>query len=223
MKPPLPQLHTPDAARREREVLAAVRFLHAQGWTPATSSNFSYRHPGQPDAFFISLSGKDKGELAEGEFIPVNFIGQPLGDSPHRPSAETLLHALVYEKLPQVGTVLHTHSGNGTVVSKLYEVQGVLPIGNFEILKGLEGIRTHETEIPVPVFPNDQDMPRLAAHIKTWWESRHNPPYGFLLAGHGLYTWGETPAQARRHVEVFEFLFDCILKLRSHGYPDFTG
>lgn len=214
------QLRTDAAIAREREVLAAANFLHRQGWTPATSSNFSYRHPERPDVFFISISSKDKGELTEGEFIPVDFQGRPLAETPHKPSAETLLHALVYANLPQTGVVLHTHSVNGTVLSKLFEKQGGLTIGNFEILKGLEGIKTHEAEIFLPVFPNDQDMTRLAARIRDWWQGREMPPYGFLLAGHGLYTWGETSAQARRHVEVFEFLFDCILKLRSHGHTD---
>ena len=206
----------------EQQLVEVIRFLHRQGWTPATSSNFSYRHPVHSDSFFISLSGKDKGALEPGEFIPVDIQGQGVGQSQGKPSAETLLHALVYRKLPETGFVLHTHSVNGTVLSKLYEASGSLLLRDFEILKGLEGIQTHQTELSLPVFPNDQDMSRLAERIEKAWDAGDRAPYGFLLAGHGLYAWGRTPAEARRHVEVFEFLFECILQLRSHGYPDYS-
>ena len=117
--------------------------------------------------------------------------------------------------------VLHTHSVNGTVLSKLYEHPGGLCLKDFEILKGLEGVCTHATEIWLPIFPNAQDIAQLAREAEIELR-KHQPVYGFLLAGHGLYTWGETPAQAKRHAEVFEFLFACILQLRSHGYADYS-
>jgi methylthioribulose-1-phosphate dehydratase len=138
-----------------------------------------------------------------------------------RPSAETLLHALVYRQFPEARFVLHTHSVNGTVLSKLYEQAGGIELKQFEMLKGFEGIKTHDTQIWLPIFSNAQDMVALSAEIEPEL-AQYKPIYGFLLAGHGLYTWGETASQAKRHAEVFEFLFDAILKLRSHGYPDYS-
>jgi methylthioribulose-1-phosphate dehydratase len=82
------------------------------------------------------------------------------------------------------------------------------------MLKGLEGIRTHETTIDVPVFQNSQDMTELSVRIRkvlqpsSGSESESRPLHGFLLAGHGLYTWGKSLAEARRHIEIFEFLFE---------------
>lgn len=205
-------------------VTEVIAFLHARGWTPATSSNFSCRTAPTSPLFSVSVSGLDKGCLTADDFILVDGQGQPVDSARQslKPSAETLLHALIYQQFPQANVVLHTHSVNGTVLSKLYEQQHGLWLCDFEILKGLEGIKTHQAEVWLPIFSNAQDMQGLSADILA--ELHQKPPvYGFLLAGHGLYTWGDTAAQAKRHVEVFEYLFEAILTLRAHGYFDATG
>jgi methylthioribulose-1-phosphate dehydratase len=200
-----------------------IHFLHARGWTPATSSNFSCRLPEGRSGFSVSVSGLDKGAFSAQDFIDVDFTSQVIRpEQAHlRPSAETQLHALVYQTETSAQVVLHTHSVNATVLSRLYEPEKGIALKEFEVLKGLEGVQTHQTEIWLPIFSNAQDMTALSTQIKTAW-TEHHPIYGFLLAGHGLYTWGATLAQAKRHVEVFEFLFECILKLRLHGYPDYS-
>jgi methylthioribulose-1-phosphate dehydratase len=38
--------------------------------------------------------------------------------------------------------------------------------------------------------------------------------HGFLLAKHGLYTWGRDLAEARRHIEIHEFLFEVVARSR---------
>ncbi|WP_303673449.1 methylthioribulose 1-phosphate dehydratase [Vampirovibrio chlorellavorus] len=215
--------HLPPQAQRLESLTEVIHFLHARGWTPATSSNFSCRLPEGQAGFSVSVSGLDKGSFRAQDFLDVDFNGQIIRpEQAHcRPSAETLLHALVYQKFPDTQVVLHTHSVNGTVLSKLYEAEKGLLLKEFEVLKGLEGIATHQAELRLPIFSNHQDMTVLAAQIEPVLREQ-TPVYGFLLAGHGLYTWGNTLAQAKRHVEVFEFLFECILKLRSHGYPDYS-
>ena len=218
----MPTLSQPNTETQPRleTLVQTVRFLHAQGWTPATSSNFSLRSSEKAgfEGFLISVSGLDKGQLTPADFLPVDETGNVTDtEKAHiKPSAETLLHGWVYKNFPQAGVVLHTHSVNGTVVGKLHQKQGVLTFTDFEILKGLEGIKTHEAEVTIPVLPNHQDMGVLVKQLDDWYQQNKNRPlYGFLLAGHGLYSWGETPAQAQRHIEVFEFLFDCLIKLKS--------
>jgi methylthioribulose-1-phosphate dehydratase len=206
-----------------QQLIEAIHFLHAHGWTPATSSNFSCRTSESAPGFWISISGLDKEALNPNDFIVVDYAGQIINkEQAHiRPSAETLLHALIYRLYPQAKVVMHCHSVNGTVLSKLYETEQGLWLKNFELLKGFEGIKTHDTQIWLPIFPNAQDMECLAQQVEKEclnWKLL----YGFMLAGHGLYTWGETVAQAKRHVEVFEFLFEAILKLRSYGYSDYS-
>ena len=196
-------------AQRAAEIVANTRELSALGWTPATSSNFSMRLDERHAA--ITVSGRDKGRLTEADIMVVDFAGQPVATT-HRPSAETLLHTQLYARFPDVGCVLHTHSRTQTVSSRLFAGQGHVRLEGYELLKAFAGNQTHEMAIDVPVLPNTQDMPALAAQVEGLLDA--GPLWGYLIDGHGLYAWGKDMAEARRHLEAFEFLFACELDLR---------
>lgn len=196
------------------EIIVNVRELAAQGWTPATSSNFSHRLDDRHAA--ITVSGRDKGKLREDDIMVVDFDGQAVG-SQHRPSAETLLHTQLYRRFPDVGCILHTHSRSQTVASRLFARQGHVRLAGYELLKAFSGNTTHDTTIDVPVLPNSQDMPALAAQVEQLLDA--GPLWGYLIDGHGLYAWGQDMAQARRHLDAFEFLLDCELSLRALCAP----
>jgi len=150
----------------------------------------------------------------EADIMVVDFDGKAVG-SDHRPSAETLLHTQLYRRYPEIGCVLHTHSLVQTVASRLFAGAGHVRLEGFELLKAFHGNSTHEMAIDVPVFANTQDMPTLAAQVDALLDSQ--PLWGYLIDGHGLYAWGRTMAEARRHLEAFEFLFAAELELRKLG------
>ena len=192
------------------EIITNVRELAAAGWTPATSSNFSRRLDDRHAA--ITVSGRDKGKLTENDIMVVDWDGKAVG-SDHRPSAETLLHTQLYARYPEIGCVLHTHSQNQTIASRLYSGKGVVRLDGFELLKAFRGNETHETEVLVPVLPNSQDMHTLAAQVDALLDRQ--PMWGYLIDGHGMYAWGRDMPEARRHLEAFEFLLGCELELRK--------
>ena len=205
-----------------RAALCAVgREFHSRGWSLGTSSNYSVVAGRNPLEILITASGKDKSALTREDFVAVDSSGQLLQDheaNGRKSSAETLLHCLIAGSLPDVGAILHTHSIWGTILSRqalaTQQTRGAIQIEGYEMLKGLEGITTHDTTINVPVFQNSQDMVELSDRIREVLISSDGGPsevlshHGFLLSGHGLYTWGRTLAEARRHIEIFEFLFE---------------
>jgi methylthioribulose-1-phosphate dehydratase len=77
------------------------------------------------------------------------------------------------------------------------------------MLKGLEGVRTHEHREWLPIVENDQDMARLSGVVRGMLDE-YPEIHGFLLRGHGLYTWGTDLQQAIRHVEILEFLLELV-------------
>jgi len=182
--------------------------LAARGWVPATSGNFSHRLDDRHAA--ITVSGRDKGRLQESDIMVVDQNGQAVG-SPHRPSAETLLHTRLYARFPHIHCVLHTHSLTQTIASRLYAAQGYVLLHDYEMLKALSGYNTHATAFKLPVFANTQDMKVLSAQVDAALDK--TPMWGYLIAGHGLYAWGEDMAQARRHLEAFDFMLECELAL----------
>ena len=197
-------------ATRADEIVANTRELAALGWTPATSSNFSLRLDDRHAA--ITVSGRDKGRLTRDDIMVVDLEGRPVATG-QRPSAETLLHTQLYARIPEIGCVLHTHSRTQTVASRLYAADGRIHLEGWELLKAFHGNDTHEAAIDVPVLPNTQDMPALAAQVEALLDTQCL--WGYLIDGHGLYAWGRDMAEARRHLDAFEFLFACEMDLRT--------
>lgn len=202
--------HTETEFAKQAEALVrAGRFAHNQGWVPATSGNFSARLDEKTMA--ITVSGRHKGELGMDDIMTADMEGRSL-DAGKRPSAETLLHTQLYRRFPNAGAVLHTHSMNATLISRL--CSGEVVLEDYELLKAFEGIDTHESTLVVPVFANDQDIPRLAQRVDTYMDT-HPRVHGYLIQGHGLYTWGRDVKTVMHYLEAFEYLFACELRLRE--------
>ena len=182
------------------------RDFHIRGWVLGTSGNFSTVMSRKPLKLLITASSVSKGDIRPADVLVIGANGKPVGKPGGRPSAETALHVAVVQSR-NAGAVLHTHSVWSTILSELYSPECGLWLSGFEMLKGLEGVRTHEHREWVPVLENDQDISALARRVET--VLQQSPAiHGFLLRGHGLYTWGDDLAQARRHVEIFEFLLE---------------
>ncbi len=188
------------------ELIEIGRLLHLRGWLPASGGNLSVRL--EDERVLITASGSHKGHLTREDFVVVNLKGEILEGS-KKPSAETELHLLVYRLFPQVKSVLHVHSMNSTLISRLTRED--IRLEGYELLKAFEGIKSHETIICVPVFENSQDMEELSKKIEK--KLREEKVYGFLLRSHGLYTWGKSIREAYIRLEAFEFLFECELRL----------
>lgn len=195
---------TPEEARTQ--LLAAGREINQHGWVPATSGNFSCRLA-QGD-IAITVSGRHKGRLQDADIMTINARGESLDGK--KPSAETALHVQLYNWRADIGAVLHTHSPNSTVLSRL---GGDVLLQNYELFKAFSGQRSHDQSLRVPVFANDQNMERLASKVGVVLDDLVLP--GYLIAGHGLYAWGCDVDEAMRHVEAFEFIFQCELETRK--------
>ncbi len=188
------------------------RALHARGWALGTSGNFSAVVRREPLVLAISRSGVDKGDLSARDILEVDGEGVPLG-SAGRPSEETTVHLTVVRERG-AGSVLHTHSVWGTLLSEAAADAGELVLRGYEMLKGLSGVRTHEHTERLPVLENTQDYGRMSRDVRAAL-AEYPRAHGLLLRGHGLYTWGRDVPEARRHVEVLEFLFEVVGRLHA--------
>lgn len=195
-----------------------VRDLAAQGWCQGTGGNFSATLSREPLRLLITRSGIHKRHLAPEDLMIVGPGGKAAEGETAKPSAEAALHTVIVERTG-AASVLHVHSVANTLLGEHFAARGGFNLRGYEMLKGLEGITTHEAEVFVPVLRNSQDMPALAEEVDRLLAERPGT-HGFLLAGHGLYTWGETLDQAHRHVEIFEFLFECAAR-RTEFEPFF--
>ncbi len=195
------------------ELIECGRDFHRRGWSLGTSSNYSVVIDSEPLTLLMTGSGFDKGRLQPDHFVIVDENAESLDEAFPKPSAEALLHTALAKH--GAGAVLHTHSVAATVLSEHFLNDGVLRISGYEMLKGLSGITTHESEAVIEIYPNTQDIASLASAIESRLTDPANPlRHGFLMAGHGLYTWGADIAAARRQIEVLEFLFEVVTQKR---------
>jgi methylthioribulose-1-phosphate dehydratase len=201
-------LKTDEFYSKADELIAAGRFIDSKGWVPATSGNFSARLSDGNIA--ITVSGRHKGHLKPDDIMLIDSQGHSLDGQ--KPSAETLLHTSLYQRYPHIQAVLHPHSINATLVARLFKDKIVLE--NYELLKALAGIDTHDTRITIPIFANDQNIPRLAAVVDDYL-NKQGDIHAYVIAGHGFYTWGASVTDTLRHLEALEFLFDCEIRLQG--------
>ncbi|MFZ0746876.1 MAG: methylthioribulose 1-phosphate dehydratase [Terracidiphilus sp.] len=196
-----------DSSATEIDALCATaRWCYGQGWVPATSGNFSVRpFASSRGRILITPSGMDKGALTPGDLLEIDMEGRAVG--PVAPSAETGLHTVLYHKRPEANAILHVHSVWNTLLSDRFAPMGWVTLEGFELLKALGGVTTHAYLERVPILDNSQNYEELSAQLgETLGE--HPRAHGFLLSRHGLYTWGKSVAEARRHLEALEFLFE---------------
>jgi len=207
---------SPTRAALAAKLATLGREFHSRRWALGTSGNYSAVLRRQPVRLLITSSGLDKSALRANDFLEIDQQARVVRGR-GKPSAETFLHLAVV-RARNAGCVLHTHSIWSTLLSERYAGQGGLAITGYEMLKGLQGVKTHAHREWIPIFANDQDISTLAGRVEA--ELCRDPAsHGFLLGGHGLYTWGEELAEARRHVEIFEFLFE-VAGRREFGPPN---
>ncbi len=179
-----------------------------------TSGNFSAVVTKTPLRLAITTSGVDKGLLTVRDIVEIDGHGAVVAGS-GKPSAEASLH-LTIARTRGAGAVLHTHSFWSTILSDGAADQGGLAIEGYEMLKGLVGVRTHDHREWLPILENTQDWAAAAPLVEATLAERPDA-HGFLIRRHGLYTWGRDLAEAKRHVEILEFLFDVMG--RKRGMP----
>lgn len=195
-----------------KEKLAEViRSYHHKGWSPATSTNYSFRLEDDLNKIYVSKSGIDKSQFTENDFMEVDFEGKPYPEFEGiRPSAETLIHCKLYQLFPEMRCIVHSHS----IYSVLHSAvnQDSVSLEGYEVLKGFEGIKTHEVQVELPIFDNDQDMLRFSNELEKSKERLQVP--AFIMRKHGTYAWGRSLFEAKRHLETAEYLLEVEWKLR---------
>lgn len=191
------------------------RQCYARGWVLGTSGNFSAVARRNPLTLAITTSGVDKGLLEPSQIVEIDAQGRVVRGS-GKPSAEATLHlAIVRARGLEAGAVLHTHSIWSTILSEAAsDAAGGLAIEGYEMLKGLDGVRTHEHREWLPVVENTQDWSAAAPGIEARLRE-HADVHGFLIRRHGLYTWGRDLVEAKRQLEILEFLFEVMGRKRG--------
>jgi methylthioribulose-1-phosphate dehydratase len=192
----------------------AARFAD-NGWMRGTAGNLSLVLSRDPLRLAVTASGLDKSELTERDVVLVDGAGKSAdADDPRRPSAESGLHAHIAARTG-AQAIFHVHAIDAVIAGQLWP-DGV-EISDLEMLKGI-GHPAHDVTVTIPVIANDQDMAVEAARFDAVYaDPTADVPEvpALIVAGHGMYAWGATPAAARHHLEIAEWLLRYQVGIRA--------
>lgn len=187
----------------KENLVEAIKLYNQKGWSPATSTNYSFK---KNDQIWITRSGIDKSEVVENDFITVNKFGESTGEfSEIKPSAETQIHCDIYSLFPEATVILHSHGKYPVLVSS--KLNDFIEFEGFEIQKGFAGQVTHDATVHIPIIENHQEMSFFSKCLRERKEELLNSC--FVIRKHGTYAWGKNLFEAKRHLETLDYLCEC--------------
>jgi len=195
------QLKQMSSSQLKIELTETIRHYNSKGWSPATSTNYSFKD--DTGIIWVSKSGIDKAQFDVSDFLTITKGGIACGEFEGiKPSAETLIHCALYELFPETTVILHSHSVYPVLISS--QLSDKLSVTGYEIQKGFEGQITHDNTLEIPIFDNTQDIVTFA---KTLLQNKYKiQNHSFIMRKHGTYAWGRNLFEAKRHLETLEYL-----------------
>ena len=100
------------------DLVDVIKRLAGEGGCPATSGNFSVLLSPQPLRMLISPSGVDKSLITADDLLEVSERVEVICGT-GKPSAETLLHAAIYQTR-EAKSILHVHTIWNTIISEKF-------------------------------------------------------------------------------------------------------
>jgi L-ribulose-5-phosphate 4-epimerase len=200
-----------DLAELRRTVSDLHADLVAAGLVAWTSGNISARVPGE-DLMVIKPSGVGYPELTPDSMVVCDLDGRAVDDPAvnpmgYQPSSDTATHAYVYRQMPEVGGVVHTHSGYATawaargeaipcvITAMADEFGGEIPIGPFALIG------------------SDEIGRGIVGTL-----SSHRSP-AVLMRSHGVFTIGGTARDALKAAVMCEDAARTVHLARAFGGP----
>jgi L-ribulose-5-phosphate 4-epimerase len=205
------EVELPELAELRKTLCQLHGELMAAGLVAWTSGNISARVPGA-DLMVIKPSGVGYAELTPDSMVACDLHGHPVEDtavnsSGYLPSSDTATHAYVYRNMPQVGGVVHTHSGYATawaargeaipcvITAMADEFGGEIPVGPFALIG------------------SDEIGQGIVATL-----SGHRSP-AVLMRSHGVFTIGGTARDALKAAVMCEDAARTVHLARAFGGP----
>jgi methylthioribulose-1-phosphate dehydratase len=183
--------------------------LARKDWFPGTSGNLSIKVSGNPLTFLVTTSGKDKSKQTPEDFILVDEFCKPVEPTELKASAETGLHAEVYDRT-DAGCCLHVHTIDNNLISELYAPAGQVIFRKQELIKAFS-LWEKDAELHIPIIENYADLTRLT---EVFGKAIRSDTPAVLIRNHGITVWGQTGFEAKKHLEAFEFL--CSYQVKWH-------
>lgn len=190
-----------------------LRNFYGRGWVSGTGGGISALNP--EGHMLLAPTGVHKERIQPPDFFVVDVrdgsIVKPPADEGLRPSeCNSIFRAAVNER--GAGSVLHSHALSSVLAADLAgRGQDHIAIRDLEMLKGVRGVTNKDVHL-LPVVTNTPREYELTDQVEAVLkDERFAAAYAILVRDHGAYIWGGDAWEAKRHAEVYHFLFEATV------------
>jgi methylthioribulose-1-phosphate dehydratase len=202
-----------ETERATRELLVELLgVFYTKGWVSGTGGGIS--GPADGGGLLLAPTGVHKERVKPADFFTVATADGRVERSPDdpelRPSECNQIFCLAARERG-ARSVVHSHGLSAVLAADLAADSDHLAIRDLEMLKGIRGVANRDVHL-VPVIRNTPRESELVGQIQTALaDPRFAATFAVLVADHGAYIWGADVWDAKRHTEVYHFLFEATV------------
>lgn len=200
----------------ERETRALLtellRVFYAKGWVSGTGGGIC--GPADGGGLLLAPTGVHKERVGVDDFFVVDpadgHVVRTPGDENLRPSECNTIFCLA-ARTRAARSVVHSHALSAVLTGDLAGDADHVAIRDLEMLKGIRGVANRDVHL-LPVIRNTPRESELVEQIGAVFEDpRFQNAFAIVVADHGAYIWGDDVMEAKRHAEVYHFLFEATV------------
>ena len=208
---------TTEGATRELLVELLGEF-YRRGWVSGTGGGIC--GPADGGGLLLAPTGVHKERVRADEFFTVDPSDGRVLRSPERsdlrPSECNTIFCLTHRERG-AWSVVHSHALAAVLAGDLAASDQAdhLAVRDLEMLKGIPGVTNTDVHL-VPVIRNTPREPELVGQLQAVLaDPRFADARAVVVRDHGAYIWGEDVLAAKRHTEVYHFLFEALVARRD--------
>lgn len=208
--------------RATRELLVELLgVFYGKGWVSGTGGGIC--GPADGGGLLLAPTGVHKERVRPDDFFTVatadGRVERAPADASLRPSECNQIFCLAARERG-ARSVVHSHGLAAVLAADLASGEDHIAIRDLEMLKGIRGVANRDVHL-VPVIRNTPRESELVAQIRAaLGEPRFAGTFAILVADHGAYVWGDDVWEAKRHTEVYHFLFEAAVARRDRQKED---
>ena len=204
---------TAPSERETRELLTELlRNFYTRNWVSGTGGGIC--GPADGGGLLLAPTGVHKERVQVDDFFTVDpadgsVIARPPDES-LRPSECNSIFCLAARERG-ARSVVHSHALSAVLAGDLAAGADHVEIRDLEMLKGIRGVANRDVHL-LPVIRNTPREPELVEQMtRVLDDPRFAGAFAIVVADHGAYIWGDDVLEAKRHTEVYHFLFEATV------------
>ncbi len=196
-----------------RELLTELlRNFYTRNWVSGTGGGIC--GPAEAGGLLLAPTGVHKERVGIDDFFTVDpadgaVLARP-PDETLRPSECSSIFCLAARERG-ARSVVHSHALSAVLAGDLATGGDHVEIRDLEMLKGIRGVGNQDVH-RLPVIRNTPREPELVEQMtRVLDDPRFADAFAIVVADHGAYIWGDDVLEAKRHTEVYHFLFEAVV------------